>query len=311
MGVFEFEPGVQIEHLWVVPWDDMLCAVGQFESTGISAHQISDMEDYRENPLFQRVGIEMCRIGHQHDPATLGEDAHHLQAVRMATDAMHRKARRERSVSVAKAHLTGIETLNESDHVLDIEVFAQDGLAHVGPGGEGRLCFLYEQRRVRKVCNRACVVGVKMRQNDVLQSFWRHPEEPQRLRGSDEIGAGGNLGGPLGAEAGVDEVDLIAAPGQPDEIRKVVPCEVGPSADEVVDVPSSGEAAVFDGEQFKRRRGLGVGVFGYQDDSPADLRRDGLRGHRASVNLVSHQLGKGQAQLRDKSDDHQAGDDYQ
>ena len=110
----------------------------------------------------------MRRIGRQHDPAALGEDANDLQTVRMAAYMMHRQARRQFLHPVDEDDPVVIDLAQHVDHIVDRIGHVERLVPHVAAGGECHLAVLQIELRLGEVADRTGMVVMQVRDDDVL-----------------------------------------------------------------------------------------------------------------------------------------------
>ena len=182
---------------------------------------VADIVDDRKRAALLQIGVVMRGVGCQHHRPARGFDPHHLQAVGMAADAMHRHARRDLAVAGMEGDALAIDMADHRGDMLDRKRMPQHAVAHAAPGRVAHLAVLQMKPRVREAVEIAGVVVMQMGDDDVLDAVGLDAEIRQRIDRIERELAGARLG-LFGIEAGIDQDVAAAAPDQPDEIIEVL-----------------------------------------------------------------------------------------
>ena len=100
----------------------------------------------------------MRRVRRQHHRPTRGFHTHHLQAIGMAADTMHRHAGRDLAVAGMEGDALAIDMAHHRGDVLDRKRMPQHAVAHAAPGRVAHLAVLQMKPRVREAIEIAGVV---------------------------------------------------------------------------------------------------------------------------------------------------------
>ena len=115
-----------------------------------------------------QIAVVMRGVRRQHHRPARGLDPHHLQAVGMAADAMHRHAGRDLAIAGMKGDALAIDMAHHQRDMLDRKRMPQRAEAHAAPGGIAHLAFLQMKPRVGKAIEIAGMVVMQMGDDDVL-----------------------------------------------------------------------------------------------------------------------------------------------
>ena len=80
---------------------------------------VADIVDDRKRAALLQVGVVMRRVRRQHHRPARGLDPHHLQAIGMAADAMHRHARRDLAIAGMEGDALAIDMAHHRRDVLN------------------------------------------------------------------------------------------------------------------------------------------------------------------------------------------------
>ena len=97
--------------------NDVLRPVRQFLDAAMAVQHPAHVEHDGKRPAGAQVVPVMRGIAGQHQPASLGRDAHHLQACRVPADQVQADAGRDLGIAVVEHQLAGMQPLDGLGHV--------------------------------------------------------------------------------------------------------------------------------------------------------------------------------------------------
>ena len=159
---------VAVEDRGIMPGDDVVAGRRQLLEGCVALEDVADVVDEREDAALLDMGVEVGRVGGQHDVAPPRAHPHALQAPRVTADAVDADARRHLLRSVVEDHAAGEDLAHHRHHVFDLEGPADHLVTHAAPGGVRHLAVLQVVSRARKEVVVAGVVVVQVGDDDVL-----------------------------------------------------------------------------------------------------------------------------------------------
>ena len=212
---------IDFGHDRIVPGDDTVGIAGQPCRDIPALEHVADIINDRERHAAMHVAVVMRGVRRQHHRAARGLDPHHLQAVGMAADAMHRHAGRDLAVAGMKGDALAKDMADHRRHVLDRKRMPQHAVTHAAPGRVAHLAVLQMEPGIGKAIEIAGVVVVQMGDDHVLDAVRLDAEVFERIDRVERELAGARLG-LFGVEPGIDQDLTATAPDQPDEIIEVL-----------------------------------------------------------------------------------------
>lgn len=159
------------QHRRVMPGNDVLRPVRQFLDAAMAVQHPAHVEHDGKRPAGAQVVPVMRGIAGQHQPASLGRDAHHLQACRVPADQVQADAGRDLGIAVVEHQLAGMQPLDGLGHVPSLEGAAHRRVAHAATRAIRHFLFLQMQARLGKRGDIARVVVVHVGHDDVLDAL--------------------------------------------------------------------------------------------------------------------------------------------
>lgn len=159
------------QHRRVMPGNDVLRPVRQFLDAAMAVQHPAHVEHDGKRQAGAQVVPVMRGIAGQHQPASLGRDAHHLQACRVPADQVQADAGRDLDIAVVEHQLAGMQPLDGLGHVPSLEGAAHRRVAHAATRAIRHFLFLQMQARLGKRGDIARVVVVHVGHDDVLDAL--------------------------------------------------------------------------------------------------------------------------------------------
>ena len=172
-------------------WPGMMCSgeSAKARSRVVAFDRLADMKRGREDPAGLHMLVVVAGVGGQHDPAARRRDAHALQPGGMSADVMHADARRELGRSAVEVHAVLEDQLHHADHVVDLVAVIEAAMAHVAAGREAHLRVLEVKPCGGEIEERADMVVVHVREDDVLHGRGLDAQQGQALARAAQEGA--------------------------------------------------------------------------------------------------------------------------
>src|SRR5271166_109995 len=209
---------VPAEDLRVVTGHDVVGRTGQPGDAVVPVQGALDVDDRRKRVTFGEVLKVVNGVRRQHDPASLGADPGHLQSSGVPADQIELQPRGEFDVTVGHQHGPREYPADDGHDVVDFEEVAEGLVPHGGTGSVRKLGALHDHLRTGEVRDVAGVVVVQVRQDDVPDGAVVDAQRADGVAGPDVQDAATPAAGGL-VEPGIDDGDMVAAPGDPhDEV---------------------------------------------------------------------------------------------
>ncbi|MNT16323.1 hypothetical protein D3C72_1514190 [compost metagenome] len=193
---------------------DVRLGIRQGPDARIALQHIAQVEDGGKRIAVGVVAVVVQGVGRQHHPPARGVHAHHLQAGRVAADAVELQPRRQRRVAVMEAHAPGVHLAHHRLDVVHREKMPHRFEAHVAAGGVVHFGLLQVDAGVGVGLDIAGMVVVQVGQDQVADVAGRQPQPGQRRVGRQrERPVAGACR--AGAESRVDQHIARRTPQQP------------------------------------------------------------------------------------------------